>query len=267
MKQNFLPSSLFSRLEINRPLAFLIHIAFSLFLVASAIFCFFEFYLPTTTHHGETLTVPDLRGFSLEEAHEFLSHTDLQLTVGDSDFVMGEQAGIILSQLPKPMEHVKIGRRIYLTLNQYNAPTTRLPNIYDVNLKNAIQLLESFQLEVGKTTYLPHPQSDRVLELLVNDTLISKEQLEKGFLVTQGTKIDLQVGDGMGAIDVTMPKLVGRPADEAEIYALGIGLHVSQLHWVAKTGKRSGTVVRQKPYYGTKMRKGQGIEIWVSSGY
>ncbi len=86
--------------------------------------------------------------------------------------------------------------------------------------------------------------------------------------VAQGSAIKAYIGDGMGDVGVTMPKLVGRPADEAEVYLLGLGLHISQLHWEVSYTEVPGTVLRQKPYYGEKLRKGQGVQIWVSSsGY
>ena len=51
--------------------------AASLFLLLS----FFYLYLPAITKHGESITVPNLKGMTLEEARSFLLNRDLSFRV------------------------------------------------------------------------------------------------------------------------------------------------------------------------------------------
>lgn len=47
---------------------------------------FFYIYLPTTTNHGESITVPDLVGMPLSELDEFVVQRDLRYEVSDSSY-------------------------------------------------------------------------------------------------------------------------------------------------------------------------------------
>ena len=49
--------------------------------VTVLILLFFYLYLPTTTNHGETLTVPNLIGLSNEELDEYLIKRNLRYEV------------------------------------------------------------------------------------------------------------------------------------------------------------------------------------------
>ena len=46
-----------------------------------AIYIFFYIYLPISTNHGETLTVPDITGVHLDELDDYLSVSYTHLTL------------------------------------------------------------------------------------------------------------------------------------------------------------------------------------------
>jgi beta-lactam-binding protein with PASTA domain len=224
----------------------------------------FFLWLPLTTRHGESLTVPDLRGFSWEEAQRQVFHGDLLLVAADSAFDPAFPPGTVLGQRPAPQALVKVGRRLYLTLNASPPPLVALPNILDASLKSATALLQSHGLRLGKVRYAPHPESGRLLEVCLDSACLTREQVLAGVEVPQHTAVHVVVGDGIGQVGLRVPKLVGRPIDEAELYLLGIGLRASRVNWIPTAAEPWGTVIRQQPYYGVAVRKGQGVELWVA---
>src|SRR5688572_26971203 len=80
--------------------------------------CFFVLYnwLNSYTHHGESITVPDLRGMTQEKLEHFLENKHLQYKVVDSLFETKKAPGTILEQDPAPDSKVKENRTIYLTV-------------------------------------------------------------------------------------------------------------------------------------------------------
>jgi eukaryotic-like serine/threonine-protein kinase len=251
----------------NNIFSFLLNLMAMLGLLALAVAWLFGWYLPVSTHHGESLTVPDLRGLSLQEVERLLKYRDLEFMVADSGFAANQPMHTVLSQQPPAYEQVKLGRTIYLSVNSENAPMVEVPDILKNSLKNAEHVLESYGLRLGEVSYVPHHNSGQVLRVWVDSVALTTAMLEAGYRVRKNTQVDIAVGDGIGNVSIKVPKLVGRPADEAEIYLLGIGLHVGQLHWLTNVTVPTGTVLRQQPFYGEEARKGQAVDLWVASGY
>jgi beta-lactam-binding protein with PASTA domain len=203
---------------------------------------------------------------SLQEADSFLRTRDLRLYVADSSFSGEYGPSAVLLQNPKAGSKVKRNRVIYLTVNAKKAPLVKIPNIIDSSIKNAEQQLASFGLRMGEVRYAPHLQSGRVLAIWIDSTRISAAQVLAGYQLPKNSTISLEVGDGIGNAYIKLPSLVGMPVDEAEVYLLGIGLHVKALHYQPQSPKPIGQVVQQQPAAGVQLRRNQGVDLWVSGG-
>ena len=92
-----------------------------------------------------------------------------------------------------------------------------------------VSLLQSHGLRLGQVRYTPHPESGRLLEVCLDSACLTREQVLAGVEVPQHTAVHVVVGDGIGQVGLRVPKLVGRPIDEAELYLLGIGLRASRV--------------------------------------
>ena len=103
---------------------------------------FFYIYLPISTNHGETVTVPDLEGIDFEDLDEFLLKRDLRYEVSDSSYSGKYPPMAVLLQFPKAGAKVKENRKIYITLNRVNPPTTAMPDLTIGSLRNAEAVLE-----------------------------------------------------------------------------------------------------------------------------
>lgn len=223
---------------------------------------FFYVYLPITTHHGETIVVPKVTGMSLANLDNFLGERDLAYFVDDSTYDARRQPGTVLSQEPAPGEKVKQGRKIYISVAMSRPPVIKMPRLVDGSLKNAQLVLASYDLEIGQIKFVPRVDLNMVLKQLVNG-----KEIAPGAPIVKGSKVDLEVGDGLGNQEFAMPNLVNMPEDEARTLLAGQHLEVGEVFkQPAEDGQTPGTVVRQRPAAGPNatIRMGQLVDLWIA---
>lgn len=236
-----------------------IHLAIVAGIGALIILGFFYIYLPGVTHHGETLTVPDLKGIRYTNLDEFLTKRSLRYEVNDSSYSTEFPPLTVLAQDPKPGSKVKENRKIYIVLNAQNPPTVKMPRLVDGSVKNAQMVLESYQLLLGEITYVPDLAQNAVLEQWYNG-----KEIEPGTPINKGSKIDLVVGDGLGNQVFNVPNVIGMPVDEAKTLIIGSGLSVESVINQPSEEHTPGTVIRQTPAAGGDIRIGESIDLWVA---
>lgn len=243
------------------------------------IFLFFYVYLPYNTNHGETITVPDVRGVALDELDEFLGERSLRFEVTeDSGFSAKVPPLAVLEQFPKPSSKVKENRKIYVTLNAQNPPLVRMPKLVGGSVKNAQLVLKTYDLSLGDITYVP----DLALNYVLDQKLDGREVLE-GERIPKGSAIDLVVGDGLGNQMLESPNLIGLDKESAQFAIVGSGLKVGEVKH-EKTGVAvvaveqtngtvknqetqvsPGSVFKQQPVSGESMKLGQRVDLWIYS--
>ena len=223
-------------------------------------FSFFFVYLPWSTNHGQSITVPELKGMTMEEMESTLDDRDLEFEVSDSTFVAGAKPLTVLTQFPKPGSSVKEGRKVYLTIVTETAPMVKLPDILGRSMSSAKNQLLSSGLIAGDPEYIAALEENTVLKLKLDGREISP-----GSSVPKGSKIVLVVGDGLGDQMVDVPDLVGMAADEAEILTSGQNLSLT-IHYIGTVeGTADGTIVKQRPTTGgNKIRIGDVIDVDVA---
>jgi eukaryotic-like serine/threonine-protein kinase len=235
-----------------------IHIGIIITLLAALFLGFFFVYLPYTTNHGESITVPDLRKMNVEELEDFLDERDLRYEVSDCTFVADIAPLTVISQYPQPNSKVKEGRKIYITVVSRTAPLIKMPKLTDMTLRSAQMLLVSMGLNLGTLRYVPDLAHGAVLKQFYNG-----QEILPGQPIAKGSKVDLEVGDGLGSTSFAVPSVINMPLDEAKFQIIGAGLKVGQLIEVTDETKERGTVVRQNPETGGKIRIGDVIDLWV----
>ncbi len=219
---------------------------------------FFYIYLPISTNHGETVTVPDLEGIDLEDLDEFLLKRDLRYEVSDSSYSGKYPPMAVLLQFPKAGAKVKENRKIYITLNRINPPTTSMPDLTIGSLRNAEAVLESAELIRGKLFWRPDLAFNRVLEQRYKGRII-----EPGTLIPKGAEIDLVIGDGFGKRSFPLEDLAGMTLEDAQIHIPGTGLEIGTIINSGDSAQAAGIIVRQVPEAGSTVRIGQTVDLWV----
>ncbi|RSK44298.1 PASTA domain-containing protein [Hymenobacter perfusus] len=246
----------------DTPADLLKHVLIIVVATAALVFGFFYVYLPITTNHGETIVVPKVTGMNQADLEDYLDERDLAYFVDDSTYDASIKPGTVLTQEPKAGEKVKEGRKIYVSVSMKNPPVIKMPKLTDGSVKNAQMILKSYDLVVGQLKFVPNIQKDAVLKQLVNG-----KEIAAGAAITKGTRVDLEVGDGLGNQEFPVPNLVNMPADEATTLLVGQGLQVGEIFYqTPEDGQTEGTVVKQRPVPGpgTTIRMGQLVDLWVA---
>lgn len=249
-----------AKISTNSLKDLLIHIGIIVALILVFFLVFFFVYLPFTTNHGQSVTVPDVQKMDVRKIGRFLDERDLNYEVSDCTFVTNLPPLAVISQYPKPGSKVKEGRKIYVTVVMQTVPVIKMPKVTDMSHKSAELLLKSNGLLLGALRYVPDLAHGSVLKQFYNG-----QEIEPGQDVPKGSRIDLEVGNGLGNTTFPAPSLIGMPEDEAEFQIIGAGLKVGQrLVAQAEEGQEPGTVVKQNPAAGSSIRVGEEIDIWVT---
>ncbi|MBQ3806061.1 MAG: PASTA domain-containing protein [Prevotella sp.] len=108
------------------------------------------------THHGESISVPDVRRQSFESAQRTMENHGFTVEVNDTGYVKTLPAGTVLEQMPAAGTRLKAGRVIYLTINAANSPTLALPDLIDnSSLREAQAKLTAMGFKLAAPRYVP----------------------------------------------------------------------------------------------------------------
>ena len=149
---------------------FLINLLLALVFVGAVLGITYS-YLDHYTHHGESISVPDLRGLKKDRLDSFVKDKHLHYAIVDSIFELDKPPGTIVDQDPAPDSKVKEDRTIYLTVNASLPPKIKMPDLIDVSYRQAEAILQTFGLKVGTLFYKPDLAKNAVLP-----TVIIKEE-------------------------------------------------------------------------------------------
>jgi len=145
--------------------------------------------LNSYTQHGETVEVPDFKGKTIAELNGFIQGKDVRYLIIDSIYAPKEKPGVVLRQDPETKTKVKRNRIIYLYVNGLMPPTLAMPKLIDRSERQAILMLESYGLKVGKITPVAGDCNGCVLGQFVKGKVI-----EPGTQIKKGTVIELTIG-------------------------------------------------------------------------
>jgi len=149
-------------------------------------------WLNVTTNHGEFVTVPDLKGKSLETAKIELSDLELDFKLQDSaNYNPNYPKHSVIEQNPLAGAQVKENRKIYLILNPSGYRKVEVPNILKRTFRQAKPQLEALEFKIGEITYIDNIGKDVVLGLKHKG-----KTLKPGTMLPLTSTIDLVLGNG-----------------------------------------------------------------------
>ena len=219
-------------------------------------------WLGAYTNHGETVTVPNIKGMNYAELQKYLEDKNLNVKISDSSmFLLDKGPGTVIGQDPHPNEQVKEGRTIYVSITRTVPPQVKMPNLIDVSQRQAEAILFSYGLRLGNTVYKPDLAKGAILEMSFKG-----KNLKAGQLVAKGSKIDLVLGDGIGITDVAVPNLLNLSLEEAVFVLKGSALNVGEVYYPpGKLDSINFFVVEQIPMPGDSvfMKQGESVSLRV----
>lgn len=217
------------------------------------------------TRHGQTLSVPDLKGLNFDAATDTLAKYHLDFEVMDSAYMTDKPPLSVIEQSPKPGTSVKSGRTIYLTINAIGAPLADVPDLIGKSsYKYAKIQLEGIGFKVGEPVYKPDPHRDALIGMLIDG-----RPIKAGTKVPKGTTITLLVGEGLANTSISVPYFIGLRYDEAVIkikeeYNLSIGA-VTMADGMTDKDRPNAFVYKQSPAHGSgRIHLGEEVDLWLA---
>jgi len=219
---------------------------------------YFYLYLPGVTNHGETVTVPEIEGMSLNELDEFLVKRNLRYEINDSAYSEKHPPLTVLKQYPHPGARVKENRVVYISINRIKPPTVPIPDLVDGSLINAEVVLRGNELKRGQIELVRGPFLNLVKQMKYRGEVITA-----GTRIPKGSVIDLVVEDG-GSNTVQVPDVTGYLFEDAKIPIFGSNLNIGEVIVVGDTlGGIDVVVLKQKPAPNENIKVGDVVELWV----
>ncbi len=214
------------------------------------------------THHGQSVTVPDVRGMKPEELSEHNDFSDFEFIVVDSVYDAKKEKGSIISQDPFPNAKVKRSRKVYLTVVSTTPERVKMPNLIDLTMRQAVSLLETYGLQVGSLEFVPDIAKNAVLKQKYKGV-----EIEAGKPIAKGSRIDLVVGQGMGSDKIPVPFLLGKKQSEALKIIRASALNVGAEVFEDVKDTVHARVYKQRPAHGPNqyVKMGQTIDLWYRS--
>lgn len=150
------------------------------------------FLLGVFTNHDSQITVPDLKGQSVEDAQQKLEELGLQLIVNDSTYVEKAAPGSILELNPQAGSKVKEGRAIYATIRTFATKTITIPALTSgMSARQGEALLRGVGISTINTETIPSEFADMIYEVKWNG-----KSLHAGDHIPVNASVTLVVGDG-----------------------------------------------------------------------
>jgi hypothetical protein len=222
------------------------------------------FSLSFYTNHGEGVPVPKLKGLTKQQAIDVLEKEGFEYQI-DEIYVADAPPGTIVEQDPDAGTNVKRNRKIYLTMVNEKAPPVNLPDIDQMPYIQAVATLQNSGLKVGDTTY----RSDIALNVVL-ETQLAGQILKAGTKIPKGSRIDLVLGDGVGASEQEIPDLINQDLDAARFSLRGLNLSLGSITYQgAITDSANLIIVSQSPMRTdstSKVSIGTKINVTVAQG-
>lgn len=235
----------------------LIHLllAFASLVVVGLIY--FYAYLPNSTNHGQSITVPNIEGLPIQRVEAFLAKHDLRFEVNDSSYSSQYPPLTVLKQFPAPGSKVKENRKVYVSINRLNPPTVELPDLINGSLINAEAVLKGSELKRGKINLVRGPFLN-----LVQEMRIGGRKVNPGVRIPKGTVIDLVVMDG-GSVYLPTPNVLDFSYEDAHFSIKGSNLNVGKITLIGDTTGVNAVVLKQNPSPNENIKVGEVVDLWI----
>jgi len=214
------------------------------------------------TRHGVEILVPNLIGINIHEIGQLASSENLEFVVIDSVYQDGFEKGAVVLQDPPARAMVKKGRKVYLTIMSSQPEMVSMPNLVDLSLRQALGLLKTAGLKVGKLEYVDNFAKNAVLDQQFEDAFITP-----GTKLEKGSFIKMTMGKGLDTEKIPIPFLIGKTEDEAYDLLNNASLNVGAINYFDEKDKIHSRVYLQSPSprADTSLVFGSSIDLWLRS--
>src|SRR6266545_4072210 len=197
----------------------------------------------------EKVTVPDVRGSSVDDAVSALA--DAGLRANRVYLHSSEPEGTVTAQDPAPDTRVVKGTKVRINVSQGLAPIG-VPSVVGQPLHQAIAVLEGAGFKVGPPRYLDSEQT--------KDTVIGQDPSGNSS-APRGATVTVTVSRGPKT--TTVPDVTGEDAETAKVRLRGAGFKVRIVPFETSDPNLDGQVISQSPDAGTEAAPKSTVTITV----
>jgi len=214
--------------------------------------------MPLMVRRGDLTVAPGVVGVPLLEARKMAEASGLRVRVDDERPEPDVPVGSVAFQTPAAGTEIKRGRTIAVVLSS-GADMRELPGLAGLNARQA-------QLDAEHAGFAIVEVAEVHNDLVERGRVIGSDPGE-GAVRPLGTGVRLLVSLGPKPIELIMPSLVGKTAEEARLIVEGLGLIMRSVKY--ETGTRRGStrevVVVQDPVAGSHVVEGDGVTLRIGS--
>jgi len=194
------------------------------------------------TLNGEVIVIPALSGCDADSLVENSDKNNLQFIIADSLFDSQQKPGTVAFQHPTAGGKVKTGRKIYLSIVAKMPEMVTMPNLIDLSVRRAIDVIKFSHLEVEKLVF----ENDMALNAIIGQRL-SGRNIRQGEKIPSGSAITIVAGNGLSNQGVPVPYLLGKPVDKAKEAILKSSFNIGRLDTLIKEENATYIVYDQEP--------------------
>jgi len=217
------------------------------------------------TRHGQSRSVPDFFGLSVEQTTRLAKKSKLKYQIIDSVYTTVVPRGCIAEQSPKPGFKVKKWRTVILTINAFRPEMVAMPNLIDLPIRQALALIDNSGLIMGESRYKPDLSINIVIEQLYNG-----RRIQEGDSLQKGSVVDLVLGKGLSNQRTSVPNLIGMNLEPAKndilISSLSLGTYVYDNTIIDRQDSLNAFIYKQNPEYKSdaSIQLGSSIYLWLT---
>ncbi|NIP42366.1 MAG: PASTA domain-containing protein [candidate division Zixibacteria bacterium] len=212
--------------------------------VGIVIFLLFDnIIMPAYTRHGTEYPLPDIVNMSFEDAEKIAKRYDFQIAIQGRQASPSIPEGTVLSQVPSPGTQIKENRVVKVIISA-GEQMVEVPELARYSVRQAELELPEFGLKVGNYYWAE-------TDTLAND-VIAYTVPPSGSLVPRGSGIDLYINRGLESDEGYMPKVLGKPLDEALALLDSLGFPEPRVEYVTNPLLLPQIITYQHPAAGTK---------------
>lgn len=205
--------------------------------------------------HRAEIETPDLQAKTVSDAEGILAGINLELSVVSRRYDPQIPEGAILSQSPSAGGQVKEGRKVRVIVS-LGARKHPVPDLIGETLRSARAKLVSTDYRLGRVSEVKVPGAEDGEVVLQHPAPGSEE--------SGGLSIDLLVSRPLPS-DFVMPDVVGSSLSRVFRIFETAGFKIGDIRYRPRSGKRRGTVLRQYPEPGNRLREDVRINVEVAS--
>jgi beta-lactam-binding protein with PASTA domain len=217
---------------------------------AGSSYFWFKFWV-----RGKSIATPNLIGRTLTEARAACSDLGLVVVVDNTKDRHGDNvpAGNVVWQNRAPDTLIKRGTRIHV--GQSLGPLVlRVPDVTEKSARTAMLRLSQLNLRLGALSYF---QSGQYQNAAATEPAI-------GQVIGEQSAVSVAIATPLPQPAFVMPDLINRPFEDVKYRLEHYGFLVSNVKFEPYPGVDDGTIIRQFPMPGGKIRKGDPVSIVVA---